>query len=223
MIVPFALSVSVMALLIAFGSAVFAWRAIDQAEDAKEIALAGRGDEPQLERRAPTNPTDLTESTDSSAGNLGGPTASGQPPRLDERTVYNIKYEDQTLTLKATETESMELDLDEPRANVRDEADIRLEVEYGTAQRYLELVEDVQGSEGAGPGSTPYDCAEKIRTAPLGSSRVPVKQGVVICVMTSFSAAQKRGDPQRMVRLEVTGVGADQAVTVKVSAWDIPR
>nr|MDT0656467.1 hypothetical protein [Micromonospora sp. DSM 115978] len=223
MIVPLALALSMMALLIAFGSAVFAWRAIDQAEDAKEIALAGRSGEPQPGWQEPTNPVDTTESVDSRAGSLGGPTVSGEPPRLDERTVYNVKYEDQTLTLKATETESMGADLDEPRANVRDEADVRLEVEYGTAQRYLELTEGVQGSEGVGPGSTPYDCAEKIRTAPLGSSRVPVKQGVVICVMTSFSAAQKRGDPQRMVRLEVTGVGADQAVTVKVSAWDIPR
>lgn len=78
---------------------------------------------------------------------------------------------------------------------------------------------------GAGaPGMTPQDCADKIRTAPIGlGAEIPVRQGLVLCITTSFQAARSRGDLQRMVLLEITGVGADKSVTVQVTAWDIPR
>jgi hypothetical protein len=71
---------------------------------------------------------------------------------------------------------------------------------------------------------TPQDCADKIRRAPVADNgRIPARQGLDVCVITSFAAAQQRGDLRRMVLMEVSGVAADGSVTLQLSAWTIPR
>ncbi|MFY1649725.1 hypothetical protein ACN27J_02345 [Solwaraspora sp. WMMB762] len=59
--------------------------------------------------------------------------------------------------------------------------------------------------------------------SPLGNDTpVPVRQGVVLCLVTSFEVAESRGDPRRMVLVEITGVAADGRVTIAATAWNIP-
>jgi hypothetical protein len=219
-----ALAVAGLALLLAFASLAFAWRAIDQANDARQIALAGRGepDAPStVGAQAPQSEPAAVESTDPVEPTE--PAGTGEPAPLDERTVYTSKYEKQILTLKASGcNRPMYADLDEPRANVG-AGGYDLALHAGCASSYLALGDGVAGSESASVASTPQDCAEQIRTAPLGEATVPVRKGVVLCLTTSFAAANERGDDQRMVLVEITGVADDEAVTLKTTAWNIPR
>jgi hypothetical protein len=225
-----AMGVSALALLVAVVSLVVAWRAVDQAGDAKQFALAG-GDTAAAPTSgaapapapAATTQAPPTEAAQTSDPVNPAPTGTGEPP-LDERTVYAPKYEGQSLTLKADRcNEAMAADLDEPRANTGTGVDIVLNGGCTTRPIYFSLGGGVAASQSGSPGMTPRDCAERIRTAPLGESTIPVRQGVVICLTTSFAEAVERGDDQRLVLVEVTGVAADGAVTIKATAWNIPR
>ncbi|MFI5907567.1 hypothetical protein [Dactylosporangium sp. NPDC051541] len=218
-----AVVVSAVALLVA-------WRALDQANDAREIALAaGRpaGAQTVVPQSATGTPeagatTAVTEAAP--AQSLPGTYATGEPPPLDQRTVFKVKYTKHTLTLKTSTYSTMYADLDEPRANVSSNGyDIALEGGTSSQPLKLKLGDDVTGSEAGAPAMTPQDCGEKIRTAPIGDATVPARQGAVLCITTSYAAARSRGDFQRLVLLEITGVTNDNAVTVELSAWDIPR
>lgn len=228
----FAIGVAALALLLAVISLVVAWRAVDQAGDAKQFALAGgtaAAADPATEAPAPpptteaappptgSEPTDLPSPPD--------PSSTAEPAPLDERTVYTAKYERQTLTLRAGCNDSMYIDLDEPRANVPN-----TDYDLGFTRRCLgdtsnlSLGEGVEASESGSPQMTPHDCAERIRTAPIGTDAgVPVRKGVVLCLTTSLGKAREKGDSQRMVRLEITGVADDGTVTLQSTAWNIPR
>ena len=66
----------------------------------------------------------------------------------------------------------------------------------------LRLGDNVQGSESAQPGMTPQECADNIRTAPVPVDKpIPVRKGVLLCVMTDYSAARARGEQWRMILL----------------------
>lgn len=223
--------VAALALLIAVVSLVVAWRALDQARDAKQIALAAGGREPsgrasQAQGPVPTvsvpaEPPTAAAPTEASIDSA--PSGTGAPS-LDEHTVYTPKYERQALTLKAACSYEMYADLDEPRANVSNAGyDIALNGFCVNEPGYLSLGSGVEGSTSAEPGLTPHDCAERIRTAPLGSARIPARKGTAACLTTSFAEAQEKGDTQRLVFLEITGVAEDGAVTIRATAWDIPR
>jgi hypothetical protein len=218
-----------VAVIVALASMLVAWRALDQANDARQIALAGgtaatpagTGSGASAGASTATRSAPAIDAT--SAAAQVAPTLSGEPPQLTQRTVYTPQYEKQTLTLKAS-CSSMYADLDEPRANVGSgDYDLMLKGPCGGGTANLVLGNDVSGSQEGAPNMTPQDCGDKIRTAPLGEVPVPVNKGIVLCIATSFAAAQKRGDVRRMVRLEITGVSADGAVTLQLTAWNIPR
>jgi hypothetical protein len=224
-----ALGVAALALLVAAVSLVVAWRAVDQAGDAKQIALAsGTGSASEAPAAAPPSVASEeapvpTEAPATGAPAVPDPNGSGAPP-LNEQTVYTSKYEKQELTLKAECSYSMYADLDEPRANVGSSGyDLALTGFCTNRPGYLSLGTGVEGSTSGSSNMTPKDCAEKIRTAPLGDATVPARKGSVVCLTTSFAEAQEKGDNQRLVLLEVTGVADDGAVTIKATAWNIPR
>jgi hypothetical protein len=216
-----AIVIAGLSLVVALGSAVFAWRAIDQAQDARDIALAGRGGSVQP-------PAAGAESTRPPAAEQTPPPPADpvatEPPSLTVTTVYTEKYGKQSLTMHPGSCNEIYADLDEPRVNVGPEkvADIGLQAACGSAEPFLFLTDGVDGSTAATSGMTPNDCSDKIRTAPVAESRIPVRQGTVVCLTTSFSSARSRGDSWRLMLLEITGVGNDGAVTVQVSAWNIP-
>jgi hypothetical protein len=220
------LAVSVVAVLFALVSLGIAWRALDQAKDARDIALAGRGTTPgQQPAGQPTAPAPGDTGT-STATTPVNPTATGEPPPLDQRTVYKVKYDKQSLILKPQGSSTMYIDVDEPRVKTESSGgyDVELSPTYNTAPPYFTLGDGVYASDLGAPGMTPQDCADKIQRAPVADNgRIPARQGLDVCVITSFAAAQQRGDVRRMVLMEVTGVAADGAVTVQLSAWDIPR
>jgi hypothetical protein len=114
-------------------------------------------------------------------------------------------------------------DLDEPRGDAeRTLADLSYTRNcYGPSE--FSLTDDVDGTAAAAPGMTPADCADKIRTAPVGSASLPVRKGIAFCLTTSYAAAVARGDRWRIVLVVVTGVADDGAVSIEASAWNAPR
>jgi hypothetical protein len=220
-----------LALVIAFVSVGFAWRAMDQAKDAKTIALAGgRGplgptSQPTGAALTGTSPTSATTS-DSPTGQPVDPAVTPGLPELNERTQYTVKYQKQPLTLRQARCNTdVYVDLDEPRVGVgRDQGDLAQALDCSGQSLSFQLGEGAQGSQSDTPGLTPQDCAERIRTSPLpADSSVPVRKGVVLCVITSLASAQSRGDTQKMVVVEVSGISDDKAVSVLVTAWSIPK
>ncbi|MFC6017031.1 hypothetical protein ACFP2T_12550 [Plantactinospora solaniradicis] len=220
-----------MALLLALGSTVFAWRAIDQAKDAKDIAIgrlpvAGGGpatDAPE----APTAPSTADQGQTPAEATTAPddvPRSPGEPPELNERTVYQPEYEKQSLTLRARCGYDMYADLDEPRARVDGAGhDLRFTAACGNEPSSLRLGEGVQGSESARPGMTPQECVDAIRTAPIAEgAKVPVRKASMICVTTNYAAARERGDVWRMALVEIVAVANDGAVTIQATAWNIP-
>ncbi len=223
-----AIGISLVALLLAFGSAVFAWRAIDQAKDAKDIAI-GRApvlasNEPPATQPEPTTVDPGQTPGEESAAPDGGPRSPGEPPALGERTVYKPHYEKQVLRLAAQCNSWSYVDLDEPRVNVGSSGyDLRLSMGCNNAPSRFNLGYGVDGSDAAQIATKPQECADLIRAAPIPrEGSVPVRKGIVICLTTDYAAARERGDEWRMVLVEVVAIGNDGAVTVQATAWDIP-
>lgn len=225
-----ALGVAALALLVATVSLLVAWRAVDQAGDARQFALSGGAASdvagPATQAPAPTTGAPpQTEAPTTDSPSVPDPTSTAEPAPLDERTAYKVKYERQVLTLKAGCNDSMYIDLDEPRANVEyNDYDLGFTRRCQGGTSNLSLGEGGEGSESGNPQMTPHECAERIRTAPIGTdAQVPVRKGVVLCLTTSLASARAKGDSQRMVRLEITGAADDGTVTLLSTAWDIPR
>lgn len=214
--------VSTLAVLVSLVAMLVAWRALDQAQDARDIALVGRA--PAMDAgEASDGPTSgPTSAVPTTAGRRtpASPSAGAEPPELNPRTAYELKYEKQSLVLPQAPqcNDPTYLDLDEPRAHVpREGSDLRYVVPCNTAP-----VVSVGTSAAGAPGMTPQDCAEKIRTEPIGQVGVPVTKGLVLCTTTSFQEAQARGDVQRMVLVEITGIAPSGAVSFLLTAWNIP-
>ncbi|WP_341720332.1 hypothetical protein QQG74_11815 [Micromonospora sp. FIMYZ51] len=219
-----ALAVAALALLLAFGTTLVAWRALDQARDAKAIALnEQRPPEPSPPPATIPAPGDDVESPSMSAD---VPLPSGEAPVLNEQTEYKPKYAKQPLVFKASCSTSgvMYADLDEPRAlNDRAGAEIQFRQSCGTEPTTFLLMNDVDGSEAATPGMEPKECAEKIRSEliPKGDP-IPVRKNATLCLTTDYQAARDRGEPWRIILLQVVGMAIDGTTSVEVSAWDIP-
>lgn len=214
-----ALGAALLALLVSCASALFSWRAADQAAEAKDAALGGRSQQGATPQAGVPNPTAAPAEKPPPAD----PNAT-VPPTLGEDTVYSVHYTKQTLTLTAKCNDSMYADLDEPRGNV---ASNGADIEFiagcsATNPSGLSLGSGVDASSAGAPNMDPRECADRIRTSPVGDAPIPVRKGVAICMTTSYAAARARGDRWRLVLLVVTGVAEDGAVTVEANAWDAP-
>ena len=150
----------------------------------------GAGEDPAVPPSEPVDPLD--------------PNATGEPT-LTERTTYTPRYakEPLTLTVSACNRE-MAADLDEPRANVNAGAEIVVDkvCDIG-APFHASFIAGVDATTGATRDSTPADCVEMIRQAPVGpNATVPLRKSVVLCLTTSYAAAVERGDRWRVVLVE---------------------
>ncbi|TDC31692.1 hypothetical protein [Micromonospora sp. KC213] len=219
-----ALGVAALALLVAFGSALFAWRAVDQAKDAKSIALAGRPAEappaaPPGSASGPAqSPTEAPPGTDPL------PRSVGEQPELTEQTVYTPAYERKSLKLSATCSAPQYADLDMPQTrNDSAGAEIRLNGSCANEPASFRLLDGVEGSEDAYPGMKPQECSDKIDTALVAPNRrIPASKATVFCLTTNYKDAKARNAPWRMVLVHVVGVANDGVTTIEVTAWNIP-
>ncbi|MFV2106203.1 hypothetical protein [Micromonospora sp. LOL_015] len=230
MLVAGAVALAAAAFVFAATSIVIALRTADRVD---AMATSAGGDEepgpgsaPTIEAPATPDGPATPEWSEPTTPPGGDPSVdpTAQPP-LDAQTQYVVHYSQQTLTLRLSgNNRSMHADLDEPLADAPAAvADITLRGGYSNAPANLVLGQDVRGSQVAESGLTPHDCSEQIRIAPLGAeAQVPVRQGVVLCLWTSRAAAINSGIAQLVVKLEITGVSADGAVSLRMDAWKIP-
>jgi hypothetical protein len=219
------LSVAVLALLVAVASAALSWRALDQANDARDIANAKGGVPVGPASAQPTGVSTPNPSPEppATADVPTPPPAEGEAPVLDAQTQYGVKYTNQSMTIPAGCNDNVYIDLDEPRVGVDPgDADVQYYDPCGNDPATLDLSDQVRGSEAPTTTVTPIECADRIRTSPLGQGKQPVRTGRVFCIMTSLGAAKSRGDTWKMVVLSVVATGQDGTVSVKASAWDIP-
>ncbi|MEW1589194.1 hypothetical protein AB0283_27545 [Micromonospora vinacea] len=220
-------AVAVLALLVAVGSAAVSWRALDQAQTARDIASARQpvgstGTEPVADLPSTPGAADPAQAT-ASPEEL--PRSPGTPPELSEQTVYEPKYENQSLTLKPTDCfKEMEVDLDEPRANVgSNSTEMALNAGCPGAP-FIKLANGVEGSEAATAGMKPAECNNSIRSAPIASdAEVPLRKGSWLCIRTNYAAARELRDRWRMVLLEVVAINNDRTTVIRVTAWNIPE
>jgi hypothetical protein len=222
-----ALAVAALSLLVAVVASVVAVRAGNDAAEARELASAlgaQRGPAPTVPTEAappPAEPPPAGGPADP-ATDPGDPNATGEP-RLDERTTYEVKYQREPLTVSSECNYSMYVDVDEPRADVPSTGwDVAFTGGCGVADPpTLRLGEGVAGTVAGSRMSTPADCAEKIRQAPIGSDvSVPARQGVVLCINTSYAAARERGDQWRIARLEIVSA-EDGTARIEAYAWNV--
>jgi hypothetical protein len=211
-------AVALLAMLISAGAALLSWRALDQANDAREIALgrggATPGPAPEPTAAPPPSPS----------GDPALPSASSSQLVITKESVFDPKYgatEMQVLTSCTTRY----LDLDTPQVDVTAET-------FDLAQRgpcgggggiTYQGGDGVRIAEVSNAGTTPKECYDRINlgAAPPGE-RIAVRQGLILCVWTSVDAAKDRGDRSQMVVLKVDSVAGNDTVTTTLKAWRIP-
>jgi hypothetical protein len=203
-------------LVASLGAGAVSLMALQHASEAKELAAAPGPTQANVPAaQQPVKPQQTTAAPK---------TTSTAPPVLDERTVYDIKYTKQALTLTAGCSSYMYADLDEPRGNVASNgADFWFRGGCNATNPALFGVGDgVDAAIIDNPNATAQECSDRIRKAPLGDTGIPVRQGVAVCLTTSYKSARALGDSWRVVLIVVTGVSDLRTATIEASAWNIP-
>ena len=210
-----------LALLIALAAVVTSWRVTSSVDklQARVDNLAGA---PQ--RGAAPGTT--TESTQAPAGSTDQPdaTPTGSVPSLNAQTRYTVNYTKKRMRISAECTNTVYIDLDEPRVQApSDAAELSLDTGCSTTTPKLTIYDDgVQGSETDSDSVTPAECNNQIQLSPLPRTGLPIRQGQVYCIMTSLEDARASAISWKMVVLSVTSVAEDRTVALEASAWDIP-
>ncbi|SCE68874.1 hypothetical protein GA0070607_0397 [Micromonospora coriariae] len=221
------ITVAALALLVALGSAAVSWRALDQAQTARDIASArapvgSTGPGPVSVPSSPAGPGDPQQPT---ATPEEPPRSPGTPPALNEQTVYEPEYENQSLTLKSADCfAKMRVDLDEPRANVgANGSEFSLDPGCQGGAPWIRLDDGVEGSETTA-AMKPGECYNAIRASPIAEgAEVPLRKGAWLCLSTNYAAARERRDEWRMVLVEVVSINNDRTVVIRATAWNIPE
>ncbi len=229
----FAVVLATLALVAAVASAAFAWQAFDRADAARTIAVrlqpigasaasieptaeisaepsAEPSDDPGLLLESSAGPDPSAEPTDAATD---GPT---QAPAAG--------YQQEPMKFQIGCSAALFVDLDEPRANVDDtHHDLRYDSRCGTNNPTLALGPGADGgSQAAADTRTAADCEKQIRTSPLGPRAVvPVRKGLLLCVLTSLADARERDDTQKLVLLEVTGLSDRGTASLRATSWII--
>ncbi|MER7333738.1 MULTISPECIES: hypothetical protein [unclassified Micromonospora] len=215
-----------LALVLGLLATALSLRALDQANDARDIARAAGAGRPLAPTPGPGEPTDAPTTPapePSGAEQTPGQTPGTPQPSLNQQTRYTDKYVDQRLTLRAACDSSVDIDLDKPEVRVSDGEEIRFTARCGGNSSYFNLTRSTDGTQVDSASLGAADCNDRILTGAIGPDiNVPARKGVAICVRTSLPDAQERGDTWKMALLHVTDVNDDGTVVVSVRAWDIP-
>ena len=152
------------------------------------------------------------------------PTVTTEPPPLTDQTVYTAKYEKVTLRVQVAGCSSRAVDLDQPSASTTDaNSDITVSGPCSDPAAKIQFGDDVVASEVTDPSVTPTACANEIRLSPVDQQAAfAARKGRLLCILTSRTAAQGRGDTQKMVVLSILGVSEDNTVAMQVTAWAVP-
>ncbi|MEV4466547.1 hypothetical protein AB0J51_23355 [Micromonospora echinofusca] len=222
-----AIGAAALAVLLGLLATVLSLRALDQANDARDIARAvgaGRPVDPPPATDAPSEAPTVPTPEPTGAEPPSGPTPDGSTePSLNPQTAYKEKYVDERLTLRASCDSNLDIDLDKPEVRVSDGEELRFTARCGGNSSYFNLATGTKGSQVDAATLSAADCNERIDKGAIGTDiNVPARKGVVMCVKTSLNDAQERGDTWKMALVQVTDVNDDGTVVLTARAWDIP-
>ncbi|MEH1102343.1 hypothetical protein [Micromonospora sp. CPCC 205561] len=222
-----AVGAAALAVVLGLLATVLSLRALDQANDARDIARAagaGRTAAPPPGTDAPSGAPTAPASEPSGAEPPSGPTPDGSAePSLNPQTQYKEKYVDERLTLRANCGSDLDIDLDKPEVRVTDGEELRFTARCGGDSSYFNLAAGATGAQVDAVTLGAADCNERIVKGSIGQDiNVPARKGVVLCVKTSINEAQERGDTWKMALVQVTDVNDDGTVVLTAKAWDIP-
>lgn len=151
-------------------------------------------------------------------------TSASEPP-LNPQSVFEADYEKRTLSIQAPDgcCDERYIDLDAPRVDAKDNADIFIDTVGPAAVPNMHFSEGVVAAIGES-AMTPNQCVEQIQYSALAVTKgYALRKGDAYCIQTSRAAANSLGDRQRMVVVTVTGVSADRLVTLQATAYSVPR
>src|SRR5204862_4224121 len=119
------------------------------------------------------------------------PGVSATPGQINPKADFGAPvYQQKALTLHPSGCSSTEIDLDEPRVGATNFADMNFRTGCGSAGPNFEFTSRVDFTTGTDPNEQPGECAEAIQTGPLSYQfPVPVREGVLLCIATSFEDA----------------------------------
>ena len=218
--------VAAVAVLFSFGSLGVAFWALNKADNAtdalaalpprSELSAGGSGTAPTA--AAPT--AEVGPTTDPDPADSPATEVSNAP--LNPQSVFQLFYEKRTLNVQVTGCDTRKVDLDEPRLDAEGAADISLDACTGGIAK-MEFADGVVAAVGES-AMTPNECAEQIQFSAIPSTKeYAMRKGDAYCIQTSLAAANSRGDSQRMVVVTVTGVNADNLVTLQATAYIVPE
>jgi hypothetical protein len=222
---PLPIVISLIALVLALASAGLSWRASTKAQDAADRVTALLGTRTSAPQRTAT-PVKPADDQPTATPTTGAPIPAGTgEPKLTATTDFKVNYADRVVTIPASCSNNIYVDLDEPRVQVpSDIGEVLFHRECGaTAIEQLRMQPGVLGALMTSSAVTPGECVDQIRDNPLPlNDNAPATVGQVFCVQSNYSEASTSGLTWKMVVLTVTAIARDGKVGLKLSAWDIP-
>ncbi|MEU4688570.1 hypothetical protein [Actinoplanes sp. NPDC023714] len=180
--------ISLLALLISAAAGYYSWRAAGMAAMHSSMSV------PAADHTTPS---------------------AERPPEPEE---YPVAYAKEPLRVQVGCSAVMFLDLDEPRADAREQvADLRYDSRCGDEPPRLSLGAGAAGgSQRSNADADAAGCLRGIRTSPLGpGADVEVEKGTALCVLTA-------GVPPVLALVEIIDVGGTGTAGLRATSWKVP-
>jgi len=223
------LIVAVLGLVVGLAGVAVAAIALGRSDKAVSLAGSARNALPPpppgpAGGRPPAGPGGQP-STTAAAGTPDGADPSATPTEINPSAQFAVAYQDQHLRIKSRGCgypADTVVDLDEPRVLGEGNADS----EFGYADCSPGHIDTkLAFAQVTGPGATPSDCLEKIRTDP-GRSPTAASPGLTLCFVTSQNDAASRGITQKLVFVTIDSTTVDDrtgVLNVTAKAWTVPQ
>ncbi len=212
------------ALIVALGALGVSALALARSD---RTAAAGTAAATTPARRLPSGQAAATPpAAISPASQAAEPTPTVSAGEINPSATFETVYQAQKLTIEGVcennNTKVGNIDIDEPRVGA-DQA--RSELQYtncsspGYALGYAGPALHIARIGSA--TASPNDCADALRTAPIGLPIAP-SQGLSLCIETDAAQAQSEGISQKLALLTVNSIASDGTLAVTLTTWQVP-
>ena len=155
-------------------------------------------------------------------GSGADPSDFGTIPTINPAGAYTRAYQDERLRAESGGcggSWQVGIDLDLPQVKGGN-----VDIRYSSCNPGA-ILSGLQQAEVLGPGATPEECLEKIRTQPAGDS-IPVAKDLTLCFRTDKNQALAEAKTQKIVFMTITDVSSSTdnggILTFTLNAWNVP-
>ncbi|WP_306205627.1 hypothetical protein [Actinoplanes sp. RD1] len=215
------LIVAVLALVVGVAAVIISALSLSRSDDA--VVTAEKANNRPLPAAAPPPETTTPAVGETTEPPADGPPASGTPTDISPTAQFEVAYEGENLRVRSINCNDgywTAVDLDEPRILTQGDG----ELGYGGCDPGA-IRTELPFAQVEGPGATPADCLENIRTDPARSPIAP-SRGMTLCFQTAQNQAAAEGITQKLVFVTVNSVTTDNGtgvLAVTVKAWNVPQ